>query len=193
MKSSIGTKTSEDSLLELRIRMERWVKRNRLWLIVTAAVILIWLAAALVLNLMEKNRIQAANSALIALQANPNDQSAADRLSSRSPQLYNLFMLSKAAEQQDRTALERIANGNDLAADLASYQLALLSEDPQTINRYALRENAPLKELGYLSEAILWHEQGNHDQARTALQRIGFDSDLRDFATVLQNYGIRAE
>ncbi len=193
MANRTQSKSSEDSLLELRIRMERWVRKNRLWLIGAVAAIVIWLLAMGIYALVEQNRIQAANTALTTLQNDPTDAQALETLQSRSPQLYGLFKLQQAAQSGDRTALETLAQRNDLAGDMAAYQLALLDEDPQALGRYTQREGAPLREMAYLSEALIWHEQGEHQRARDALARVGFDSDMRDFAATLEHYGVVGE
>lgn len=193
MQTRTNTKNSEDSLLELRIRLERWAKRNRFWIIGAITVVLLWLGALGIWALMENSRVQAANNALTTLQSDPSDQAALATLQSRSPQLHGLFLLGQAAQSNDTATLEQLASGNDLAADLAAYQLALLSEEASALAAYTQREGAPLKELAFLSEAILWHEEGAHQKAREALARIGFDSNLRDLAGVLSHYGVTQE
>jgi hypothetical protein len=187
------TKTGEDSMLELRIRAERWVKKNRLWLIGAVVALIIWLVALGIQALMEHNRIQATSEALVSLQADPTDSAALNTLKERSPQLHNLFLLKSAAQENDTARLEAISSGDDLAADLAAYQLALLGEEPRKLGAYTQREGAPLKELAYLAEALLWHERGDHTKARDALSRISFDSELRQRAEALEHYGVSTE
>lgn len=193
MANRTQTKTGEDSMLELRIRAERWVKKNRLWLIGAAAVVVIWLVAMGVQAALEHNRIQATSDALSTLQSDPSNTQALDTLKEQSPQLHDLLILKEAAQGRDKDRLEALAAGDDLAAELAAYQLALLTEEPQALGSYTQREGAPLKEMAYLAEALLWHEQGEHTKARDALARIGFDSDMRDTAATLEHYGVMTE
>lgn len=179
-----------DSLLELRIRLERWAKRNRLWLIALAGALVLWAAALTVWNLAENRRVAQANEALNLLMKNPGDATAKATLENKSPELYDLFLLRQAVNASDRGALTLLSAKPGVIGDLAAYQLAALSGDPVELARYAQREGRLLKEFAQLQEAMLLHQKGDHAAARTGLSRIAIDSQLKPVATALEHYGI---
>ena len=181
---------TQDSLLELRIKLERWAKRNRLWLIGVAGAVVLWLAALGIWSLMENQRVSQANEALNTLMQNPADASAKATLEAKSPELHQLFLLRQAVTHADRAALNLMAQEKGVVGDLAAYQLAALSKDPAELARYAQRESRLLKEFAQLQEAILLHQKGDHEAARTGLSRIAIDSQLKPIATALEHYGI---
>ncbi|MGE4294742.1 MAG: hypothetical protein AB7E49_03480 [Campylobacterales bacterium] len=181
---------TQDSLLELRIKLERWVKRNRLWLIGAAGAVLLWLGALGVWSLVENQRIEKANGALNALMQNPADATARATLQVKSPELYDLFLLRQAVVTADRAVLGELALKPGVIGHLAAYQLAALSHDPVELARYAQREGNLLKEFAQLQEALLLHEKGDHASARAGLSRIAIDSQLKPVATALEHYGI---
>lgn len=180
----------QDNLLELRIRLERWFKRNRLWLIAIAGAIVIWLAALAVWGLVENQRVAKANEALGTLMVNPTDETARKTLQAKSPELYDLFLLRQAVEASDRAVLNLLSQKSGLTGELAAYQLAALSSDPVELARYAQREGKLLKEFAQLQEALLLHKKGDHAAAKAGLSRIGVESELKPVAAALEHYGI---
>ncbi|GHV07647.1 hypothetical protein AGMMS50229_14820 [Campylobacterota bacterium] len=181
---------NDDALLEIGFRIERWVKRNRLFLGAAAFVLVALIAGYFINDYAETKRIEAANEALLALQTDPNSGEALASLQAKSPELYELFALREACKNGDTAALAELAKKRTIAADIAAYELASLSAQSADLARFASRETSLLKELASFTEAYLLLQKGEFETAKTLLGGIPDSSELKNSATSLSHYGI---
>lgn len=179
----------EDSLLALQVKIERWVKKNRTKLVITAGVIVVWLASFAIWNVIEENRLTKANEALNALIIDPQNESAKAELQAKSPELYDLFLFSKAVRSGDLETLKTLANKATIIGDLASYQVASLQADGAQLASYSQKEGATLKDFAALQEAFLLLQNGK--DGTNALAKIGLNSELKSAANALEHYRVR--
>ena len=77
-----------------------------------------------------------------------------------------------------------------IIAKLAKYHLAVLSGDTKTIADYTLEEQAFLKDFASLQLAYELYSEGKQKEAKDALKRIAFESQLKKSANYLEHYGL---
>lgn len=182
-------KENDEALLELAFRIERWLKRNRYWLIGAAVVIVVVLAASVADSYVESQRRIAANGALLTLQTDPANAEAQAILQAKSPELYDLYQLGVAAQNGDTALLTQLAQKRTIVGDLASYQLASLGNQASNFTQFAMRETKILKDFAALEEAFLLLQQNDFVAARALLAGIELSSELKNIATALEHYG----
>jgi len=182
---------NEGFLLEYLFRAEKWFLKYRNIFIGLAVLIVVAVAANFGWDYMEQRRLETANEALRAWQADPADKEAEARLKANNPLLYDLARLQTAAGEGNLDVLNQLAGSeNRLVAGMAAYQAASLAKDPAKLKSYAMGEDAMLKDLALLQGAVLYFKSGKEEEAKALLRQISFESQLKNIAVVLEHYGV---
>ena len=182
---------NEGFLLEYLFRAEKWFLKYRNIFIGLAVLIVVAVAANFGWDYMEQRRLETANEALRAWQADPADKEAEAKLKANNPLLYDLARLQTAAGEGNLDVLNQLAGSeNRLVAGMAAYQAASLAKDPAKLKSYAMGEDAMLKDLALLQGAVLYFKSGKGEEAKALLRQISFESQLKNIAVVLEHYGV---
>ncbi|MDR2905729.1 MAG: hypothetical protein LBU73_07240 [Helicobacteraceae bacterium] len=182
-------KEQETALFELGVRLERWAKRNKIWLILGAAALVVWGASFAAWNFAEDMRLKAANKAFATLQLDANNSEARRVLEAKSPELYDLFTLKRAAEEKDAETLAALAaKKSSIASDLAAYQSASLAAEADKLGAYEARETKFLKDLALLQEAFLLIKAKDGARARDILSKVSPLSEIKPDAESLEHF-----
>ena len=182
---------NEGFLLEYLFRAEKWFLKYRNIFIGLAVLIVVAVAANFGWDYMEQRRLETANEALRAWQADPADKEAEAKLKANNPLLYDLARLQTAAGEGNLDVLNQLAGSeNRLVAGMAAYQAASLAKDPAKLKSYAMGEDAMLKDLALLQGAVLYFKSGKEEEAKALLRQISFESQLKNIAVVLEHYGV---
>jgi len=139
---------------------------------------------------MEMNKKLAANEAYLEY-VKTKDASKLDVIKEKNPALYTLLSLQKAVSDKDLEGLKKLSSSDiRIVADLAKYHVAILSNDTKTIADYTMEENALLKDFASLQLAYKLYSEGKQKEARDALKKIAFESQLKKSANYLEHYGL---
>ena len=180
----------ESRFLEQYIKIEDYFKKHKKKILTLVGAALILLIGNYVNNTMVMNQKLAANDAYLAY-VKDGDASKLDVIKADNPALYTLLTLKKAVADKDMDTLKALStNDMGIIAKLAKYHLAILSGDTKTIADYTLEEQAFLKDFASLQLAYELYSEGKQKEAKDALKRIAFESQLKKSANYLEHYGL---
>ena len=182
----------EEKFFESAVKTERFIKKYKMPLISTIVAIIVVLVGNSIYQANLSSSITASNEAYLILQDNPQDEEAAKVLKENNSALYDGWKLQTALKAHDEAALEALLQSSSkIVADLATYELSTLKKDKAALNEYALNQDAVLKELALLNEAVLLMKEGKTDEAQARLNMISEKSSLGKMVKSLQHYGVK--
>ena len=184
--------SSEEKFFEKAVVTERFVKKYKKPLIGSVVVIIAVVAINIVLDISNKNRIEAANETLAKLQKNPADAAALSSLESLSPQLHDVWLYSQALANQDAKTMQKLQNSKALLIpDLSSYETAQNTQDVKKLDAYAEKQGAIYKDLARVEAALVLMNEKKIKQAHAKLSMIAQNSPLAKVAQALMHYGVK--
>ncbi len=180
----------ESRFLEQYIKIEEYFKKHKKKILTVIGIVVILLLGNYISGVMAMNKKLAANEAYLAY-AQSKDAAKLEEVKANNPALYTLLSLQKAVADKDIEALKELS-GNEIkiVADLAKYHVAILSNDAKTISDYTLEEKALLKDFASLQLAYKLYTEGKQKEAKEALKKIAFESQLKKSANYLEHYGL---
>ena len=182
----------EEKFFESAVRTERFVKKYKTPLLSVVVAVIVLLVGNSLYEANLSQKISKSNAAYLTLINSPSDVEAAKVLEDNNPGLYEAWQLKIALESSDEKSLEALkASSSDVVADLASYQLAALKKDKGALNEYALNQDAILKDMAILDEAVLLMKEGKTAEAKERLKLIDEDSSFKKMVALLQHYGVK--
>ena len=181
--------SSEEKFFEKAIITERFIKKYKKLMIVSATVVALFIGANIAYDINKNSKISDANAALDKLFLNPKDSSASNDLKSLSPELYEVWSFSQAVANKDLETMKKLESSKALiVADLAKYELA---NSASSLDAYASTQGAIFKDLALVRSAILLMNENKIDDARNKLLKISKESPLNKTAKALLHYGIK--
>ena len=182
----------EDKLFETAVKTERFVKKYKMPLISFLVAVVAVLIGNSLYQLNLSQTISKSNAAYLTLLSSPSDTEASKVLKETNPELYDAWQLKVALEGADEVKLEALkSSSSSVVADLASYELAALKKDKAALNEYALNQDAILKDMAILNEAVLLMKEGKTAEAKERLSLIDEDSSFKKMVALLQHYGVQ--
>lgn len=177
---------NEEKLLTAFVRVEKFVKKYKTAFVAAFVSLVIAGAGYLGYAEYEEARISAANEAYLKLVKNPNDKEAYSVLKQKSTPLYEAYTLQVAVQKGDKAMLETAAKSqNKIISDIAAYEIALLSKNPQKLAAYASNKDAFYRDLAFFVTANKLIEKGDYKGAKDALNKIPADSAIKEFSNFL--------
>ena len=180
VKEEIST---EEQFLEGMIKSERFLKRNKKYIIAIGVLFLAGAGGYAINDVMAKERLKASNEAYQVLLKDANNTTALETLKQKNPKLYGMFLFEKALQTGNIDALKTVAESKDnpILADVAAYQLAQL--DANTTPKGELLSGLVLLQEGYnlLKEKKV-------EEARLKFAQIEANSPLKHVAKNLEHY-----
>ena len=147
----------EEKLFESAVRTERFVKKYKMPLISIISAVFVVLVGNSIYQASLSSAQTASNEAYIKLLQDPSDTKAVSTLEDKNPSLYDAWRLQTALKNNDAVVLESLkSSSSSIVADLASYESAALKRDRVALNEYTLNQEAVLKDLAVLNEAVLF-------------------------------------
>lgn len=180
----------ESRFLEQYIKIEEYFKKHKKKILTVIGVIVILLIGNYISGVMAMNKKLAANEAYLAY-TKTKDASQLEIVKENNPALYTLLSLQKAVADKDIDTLKALSkNEIRIVAKLANYHVAILTGDTDTINDYTMEEKAILKDFASLQLAYKLYSEGKQKEAKDALKKIAFESQLKKSANYLEHYGL---
>jgi len=175
--------TGDEKVLESAFRLEKIYNKNKKTIWAALILIVVAFGGNAAVNAYQANKLDTANDALLALQANPADTIAKQTLKTNNPKLYELYTYSKAFDSKDVKTLESLnANGDKILADVAKYNAAMLKSQPTDSKYY--------QEMVLVEEAFTALKDGKKEIAKHKLALIGENSPVSNIARLLKHYTI---
>lgn len=180
--------STEEQFLESVIKAEGFWKKYKKLLIAIVVAIIAAAAAYSLYGYMKAQNLNTSNQAYLTLQDNPTDEGALAALKSKNPKLYQLFLFGNEIKSSDVSKLEALSSEltDPILKDLAAYQKASLTKE--SLDEYALKQEALLKEFAKLQEVYLLFKEGKDEEAKKLLAQIPESSPLQQLAQSFKHY-----
>ena len=180
VKEEIST---EEQFLEGMIKSERFLKRNKKYIIALGVLLLAGAGGYAINDVMVKDRLKASNEAYQVLLKDANNTTALETLKQKNPKLYGMFLFEKALQTGNIEALKIVAGSKDnpILADVAAYQLAQLDAN-------ATPKGELLSGLVLLQEGYNLLKEKKVEEARLKFAQIEANSPLKHVAKNLEHY-----
>jgi len=175
--------SSDEKILENAFKLEKLYKKYKLLIWGVVILALVGFGANAGWNAYQRSKLDSANNALLALQHNPKDTSAAAQLQSNNPKLYELYQLTVAMHQKSIDKLKTISNSTDpIIADIAKYHTAVLNNKTTDSVYY--------HDMTIIEQAYQDLKSGKKMDAKTKLSLISEDSPVSKIAELMRHYTI---
>jgi len=178
-------KEEETFLLKL-FQLEKFIRKYKLQLIIILVLVLVGVIGIQIKNYLNEQMLIKTNQAYNKLLKNPADKKSLEILQKNQP-LYRLYLLQTSNNNIEK--LKQVANSNGIIANLAKYELAVLSGDKNKINQYALEIDSIYKDLALLNVERIYLSNNNHKKAEQIVSQIK-DETILNIANGLLHYGI---
>jgi len=180
---------SEEKFFEKAVLTERFVKKYKNLMIGSFVAVVVVVGANIAYDINRQSKIDEANNCLAKLEISIKDTNSLKKLKELSPNLYNVWLYSRAIANKDDKTLQELKNSDTLIVDdLASYESAKTLKE---LDEYSLRQNAIFKDLAVIESAIILINQSKIDEAHQKLAQIALNSSLMPVAKALMHYGVK--
>lgn len=183
---------SEEKFFEKAVITERFVKKYKNIMIGAVVAVTLFVIGDVAYTINREHTLEAANKALLKLEANPNDKATLTTLASLSPTLHDVWVYSQAVVAKDVKTLETLENSKALLiGDLSSYEAAQHLQDFDKLQNYSKKQNAIYRDLAQVQMALLLMKENRLDEARSQLSMISVNSPLAQVSRALMHYGVK--
>jgi len=180
---------SEEKFFEKAVITEKFVKKYKNVMVGSLVAIVLVIGGNMAYEANKQSKIDAANEAFLQLSKDSKNSSAASQLKALSPNLYDVWILSRAIVNKDLASMKELKNSKALmVGDIATYELA---QDSSSLDTYALKQDAIYKDLALVQSAVLLMNSNKIEKAHEELSKIGVQSPLAKIASALLHYGVK--
>ena len=184
--------TSEEKFFEKAVVTEKFVKKHKKLMIGSVVAITLFVAGDIAYNINKQHTLEAANEALLKLEANPKDEATSATLATLSPALHDVWSYSQAVVAKDVKTLEKLQNSQALLIDdLATYEAAQNLQDLDKLESYSEKQGAIYRDLAQVQAAIILMQENKLDEAHSKLSMISASSPLAQVSRALMHYGVK--
>ena len=183
---------SEEKFFERAVITEKFVKKYKKAIVGSLIAIVVIVSANIAYEANKQAKIESANKALLALSKNSKNSDALQKLKEVSPNLYNVWIFSKAIAEKNLAFLKEIKNSKTiLIDDLVKYELAQDTKDVKALDEYASKQDAIYRDLALVQSAVILMNNKKIDEAHQELSKVSVQSPLSNIAKSLLHYGVK--
>jgi len=175
--------SSDEKLLEQAFQLEKFYKKHKVKIYTVLIALTLAVAGYKINNYLQTQKLLKANEALIALEKNPNDKDALNKLKQNNQKLYSLYLYSKAANSANEKELNKISVNDDLLKDVIAYHKGVIKSKPTDSVYY--------QNLVLVEKAYLLIKEGKKNEAKNILAKVSKNSALSPVARLLEHYTIK--
>jgi len=177
---------SDEKMLASAFKFEKFYKKYKLLLLGTVGAVILFFGGTAVMNIMEEQRLEAANEAYIKLSKDTKNVAALADLKEKNPILFELFEYKNAMENNNTEVLKTLSSSkNELISDIAGYHLAIMTGREASSDLYA--------EVAVVNNAHLLIKQGKVSEANDELSAIEEKSPLYNISKIMKHYVIKGQ
>lgn len=177
---------SDEKMLASAFKFEKFYKKYKLLVLGTVGAVILFFGGTAVMNIMEEQRLEAANEAYIKLSKDTKNVAALADLKEKNPILFELFEYKNAMENNNTEVLKTLSSSkNELIADIAGYHLAIMRGKEASSDLYA--------EVAVVNNAHLLIKQGKVSEANDELSAIEEKSPLYNISKIMKHYVIKGQ
>jgi predicted negative regulator of RcsB-dependent stress response len=174
---------SEEKFLESFVKVERFYKKNKKFLIIAVSLIAIAFVGYNIKNYIDAQNKAKSNIAFSEFLNDNNNAQAISTLKETNSRLYNVALYMKS--KNDPTA-EPI--NDKFLGTLITYQKAIEEKNVEQLNALSMQKDFLLKEFALFNKALILTQDGKYTEAKQTLQLIQKDSQVNDLVALLNHY-----
>jgi len=175
--------SSDEKLLAQAFQLEKFYKKHKIKILTTLAVIIIVIVGLNLKDYIHQKNLEAANSALLALQKDPNNKEALNTLKSKNPKLYALYEYSVNANSANLKGLEDIKTTDAFLQDVIKYHQNVIKRTPGDSLYY--------NNLAVVEKAYKLIKEGKKDEAKELISTVPSNSPVFPVARLLKHLTIK--
>lgn len=177
---------SDEKMLASAFKFEKFYKKYKLLVLGTVGAVILFFGGTAVMNMIEVQRLEAANEAYIKLSKDTKNVAALADLKEKNPILFELFEYKNAMENNNTEVLKTLSSSkNELISDIAGYHLAIMRGKEASSDLYA--------EVAVVNNAHLLIKQGKVSEANDELSAIEEKSPLYNISKIMKHYVIKGQ
>ena len=174
----------DEELLVKVFKLEKFVKKYKIHLIVVAILIIGYVVASTIYDYIKTQNLIKTNNAFEKLLNNPNDKQALNELK-ENKKLFDLYLL----KSNNINELKNITTPE--LKSIANYKIAMLKEDKASLENYLLNpEYKILKDAIRLALIRIYLKENNRKKAKEVFAQITPNTEYEKLAKFLLHYGI---
>ncbi len=176
--------SSDEQMLASAFKVEKIYRKHKFKIFIIIGITIAYFAGTAIMDNIAQNKREVANAAYLVLEKNPKDSTALNELKTNNPALYELFSYQEALKNSDTATLKTLSNNtNELISDLATYHLALLSNE-QAESKYH-------EDMAKIYNASLLINKGEITEAKEELELISEESPIYNISKMIRHYSIK--
>ena len=185
----IKSEFSNDSqLLENTLKLERFYKKYKYIIWTFFVVVILGGISYLIYIKHTEQNAQKYSVVYTQLKDDANNSNLRDELKNGNKKLYDLFLLQQAFKNSNISDFEELKNSNNiLISSLASYYIGSFERDISVLKGV---DKYTLGDLSKLQQAFLLINENKINDAKLVLGEIPQESNLGEFAKLLNHYMI---
>jgi hypothetical protein len=145
----------------------------------------LFFSAILIFNYIKEQNIYKSNEAYNRLIINGMNKIDLNILKENNKNLYNIFIITNMIKNNNLD--KSITTDNEILKDILDYHKALITNNIKDLNAYSLKQNASLKDLAVLAQAILFIKNDNVKEAKKVLRFISKNSPAYEFVKTIKH------
>jgi hypothetical protein len=178
--------SSDEKLLESAFKLETVYKKYKFVIWGIAIALVLFFAGTKIMEAMNQNRLEEANSAFLTLQEKADDAKALALLKEKNLALYEFFTYAQAAKNKDVKVLSGLTkSSNEFISDASKYSIATIEKK--------LTDSTLYKEMALLEGAYLAIKAGDIKSAKEKLELIKERSPLSSLAQLLNHATLKVK
>jgi predicted negative regulator of RcsB-dependent stress response len=174
---------TEEKFLESFVKVERFYKKNKKYLMALVSLLVILLAGYSFKNYINAKNKTESNIAFTQFLNDNNDVAALATLKDTNIRLYNVALYLKS---KNETITEPI--NDKYLGTLVEYKKAIEENNIDQLNTLSMQKDFLLKEFSLFNKALILTQDGKYDEAKKSLQLIQKDSQVSDLVALLNHY-----
>ncbi len=178
--------SSDEQMLASAFKLEKLYKKHKIKIFAVVGLLIAFFGGKAIMNLIEENRLQSANSAYMVLEKDANNAKALKELESKNPKLFELFSYKKAVKNRDIETLKKLSNSkNEFISDMSHYHLLVMEGK--------VVESKLYRDFALIDSAVIYIKEGKMNEARDQLALIDEKSPVYNISKVINHYTIKGK
>lgn len=176
--------SSEEKFLESFVRVERFFKKYKLFIIAFVVIIIGGFVTYKTLSyLKQENKIKA-NMLFEKVLKNPKDTQSLNSLKDLNTKLYEIVLYKQAKIDGKDVEIKY----TPFIKEIAAYEKAMKDQNIDKLNNLSMQKDFLLKEFAIFNKALILTKEGKYEQAKDSLKLIPQTSQVKDLVSVLNHY-----
>ncbi len=178
--------SGDEHMLASAFKIEKLYKKHKFKLFAVVGLAVAYFGATAIMESIEQNKRESANTALLTLESDAKNAKALDALKTNNPALFELFTYQEALKNADTAKLKTLSSSkNAIIADMANYHLSVIEGKEAESKLY--------DDVAKVYNASLDIKAGKIEDAKYELELIDEASPAYNISKMIKHYSIKGK